>query len=207
MRAFIAAPVSPEIRKGLHSVMQRLRNTFRMAPIKWVTPDQFHLTFRFLGNVPDESAAEIASRVRAVCGRFRPIDAFVSGLGCFPSVKEPRVIWVGMNGGPGLLDLQRAIAAGTSDLGDRPTHEAFHPHLTLGRVRDVSTSERWEIGEAIQHLHADNVGDWRIDRVVLLKSELASAGSHYTTLAEIPLAATEKPTAESSGEATSVRAP
>ena len=150
MRAFIALPVSPEIRKGLHSVMQRLRNTFRVAPIKWATPDQFHLTLRFLGNVPDESAAEITSRLRVVCGRFRPIDAFVSGLGCFPTANEPRVIWVGMNGGPGLLELQRAIAATTSDLGDRPTHESFHPHLTLGRVRDISTSERWEIGEALQ---------------------------------------------------------
>lgn len=206
MRAFIAAPVSPEIRKGLHSVMQRLRNTFRMAPIKWVTPDQFHLTFRFLGNVPDESAAEITSRLRAVCERFRPLDAFVSGLGCFPHASEPRVIWVGMNGGPGLLNLQRAIAETTAGFGDRPTHESFHPHLTVGRVRDISMGERREIGEALQRLHADNVGNWRIDRVVLLKSEASSAGSHYTTLAEIPLAAMEKPTAESSGDATSVRA-
>ena len=186
--------------------MQRLRNTLREAPVKWGTSDQFHLTLRFLSEIPDGSVAEITARLREVCGKFPPIHACVSGLGCFPNMSEPRVIWVGMNAGPGLQALHQAITAATAGWGDRPTNEVFHPHLTLGRVREVSSGERRDIGEALHHLHADNVGDWRIDRVALMKSEATQTGSHYTTLAEIPLAATEKPMGESSGEATSVRA-
>ena len=193
MRLFIAAPLAPEIREALCTNLTRVRAGLSRMPIKWVPPENLHLTFRFLGETPQSDVDALTKRLRGVCLSWAPIEVRVAGLGCFPAPSAPKVIWVGLQSAPRLLNLHDAIQKATAEFGVREKpgfavrRTPFTPHLTVGRVKDVSAAERRELGRELSRQTLGDVGGWRIERVTLMESELSAAGSRYRELAGIPL--------------------
>jgi 2'-5' RNA ligase len=150
--------------------------------ITWVDPDRLHLTLAFLS----EADAEMEQRALSALARpfpVAPFDLELDGIGFFPPKGQPRVLWLGIR--KGLGELGRLHERVEERLGARSgAGEAFHPHLTLARLRDRVT----RTDEARLSAMTASAGPCRIDRVTLYESRLSPKGPTYSALAEAALA-------------------
>src|SRR5690242_14727041 len=92
-RLFIAVAVPAAVQAGLGIAQKELNQQLRGNEIRWVRPEQIHLTLKFLGNVALEQIEELTSLTREACRRFKPMQLYASGIGFFPSAHRPRVVW------------------------------------------------------------------------------------------------------------------
>jgi 2'-5' RNA ligase len=134
MRTFLALEIPRPDREKILRIIAKFKD--RHLPIKWVEFENLHITVKFLGEIDDEKRTAIAARLKEFCGLFPSFKACLSGLGCFPGPRNPRVLWVGVNLGEDKLrllvhDLENLLAK----LGVREEDKPFHPHLTFGRVK------------------------------------------------------------------------
>ena len=190
MRVFVAAPLAPSVNEEMTKVQALLRAAG--GDVRWVRPRNFHLTFRFLGSLAQPHAGRLSSTLRDAVRHTPRVRVHVRGLGAFPSLDRPRVVWAGVTG-RGLPELAATLAAALTEAGfpaPRTDGPAFHPHVTLGRVR---SRRSWQsvLPCVRRHLRHD-FGDGTIDAVSLYRSDLRPDGAVYTTLgtaALCPLAA------------------
>jgi 2'-5' RNA ligase len=111
-----------------------------LGDLRWLTPDQQHLTLRFIGEVDNGRLDEIADALALVQGW--PFEVRLEGLGHFPPRGEPRVLWVGIAKNPDLKSLKRRIDRALADLGLAPEARKFAPHVTLARIRGPLSPDR-----------------------------------------------------------------
>jgi 2'-5' RNA ligase len=189
LRTFIAI----ELDEGLRSAIGRVQGEFkRLAPpgsVKWVVPDDIHLTLKFLGDTPRRRVPEIAGALRAACAKHGPFECRVEGRGCFPNLHRPRVIWVAVHDtGQELMRLRADVEMHVAPLGWPTEQRGFSPHLTLGRVaKDVDRPTGEEIGRMVEHSVVELIGIQRVTAVNLIRSDLRPAGPIYTPLLSAPL--------------------
>lgn len=185
LRLFIAIETPPEIRLQLVSICDQLRESG--ADVKWEPDEKLHATLKFLGSTDEGLLPEIVSIITGVCQTMTPVSVKYGGVGCFPNQRAPRIIWIGMEdlkGDMGLL--QQKIETSMVPLGFKREERAFHPHVTLGRVK----SEK-RIGSLLRMMESITFESQPviIKEVALVKSELKASGSVYTILNTIPLTA------------------
>jgi 2'-5' RNA ligase len=191
MRLFVALPVAAAVAAALDALARRLRRALPPDAVRWTPPDQRHLTLLFLGEVAPDRLTALEQTLRAACGEQPAVDLVAAGIGCFPDVERPRVIWAGVREDAGRLrGLQSRIAAALASFVQRPEERAFHPHLTLGRVNDLPPRDRRALSECLAREQAGELGRWRASAVLLMRSDLAPMGALHTELASIPLAET-----------------
>ena len=184
LRAFIALTPPATLQHTVaevREVFQRLR-----LPWRWVTPEQIHLTLKFLGNVPVEQVTTIAQAM-ACAAQGQPMFTLrAQSLGCFPHASRPRVLWVGLaDPGQALAHLYERLSAVLSPLGFPPEERPLHPHLTLARVQNVRPSnELWPI---LQAFHNRHFGDFSVTHLDLLQSQLQQGGARYALLHSVGL--------------------
>jgi 2'-5' RNA ligase len=189
LRTFIAIELDGARRAALAEIEMRLRREAVARAIRWVPPENIHLTLKFLGEV---DAARIPTLHRAVAEALvdhAPFSLTIGGVGAFPNTRRPNVVWVGVRGQvEAAARLAESIETACAALGFAREARAFTPHLTLGRVkRDASPSERQRIGALIEQARIGELGEWRVERVSIMKSDLQPGGSVYTRLAECAL--------------------
>jgi 2'-5' RNA ligase len=189
IRTFIAIELSEEVKEGLAELQEKLKGKAPQGTVRWVRPEGIHLTLKFLGNIPSNMLDRIKKALTEACEGFSSFSFSVRGLGCFPSSKRPRVIWVGVEEKTGmLLRLQEAIEEKLALLGFPPEKREFSPHLTLGRThRRASGGEIRKLGELIESTNVGEVGEAVANSVSLMRSDLKPAGAVYTRLAEVKL--------------------
>lgn len=188
VRAFVAACLSPDLLNGLQRVQQQLQKRLRIqpGPVRWTLPGQIHLTLRFFGNIQASEIESLASVLRQATHGTAPLDLSVAGLGCFPSWRRPSVIWVGVHGElEPLLALQARMERESRAFGSHSEKRAFHPHLTIGRVRSEAAGTG-QLGAAFSEEDVQ-LGAWRLEEIALLQSQLTPRGSVYTPLANFKL--------------------
>lgn len=184
MRVFIAIKVAPALTMELSRVQRKLEALLPANTVRWVRPDQMHLTLRFLGEVPEERRAELERRLLEACQGARTLHLGLEGVGCFPGPRNPRVVWVGITGDlSALCELQARVERHTAGLGDHTETRPFSPHLTIGRVRARDGRTGRQIGDAVQAAEVGPLGQWTAGEVVLFQSRLAPEGASYTELA------------------------
>ncbi len=184
MRSFLAVEVPTSIRQGLATLQARLRESG--ADVKWVRPESVHLTLKFLGEIEVGAVADIREALDEVIQRHEPFLVRVRGVGCFPRMNQPRVVWVGLSGDGGrLISLQREVESAMEPLGLSREERGFRPHLTLGRVRSPKGRER--LAWLVQALQEEEVGEFQVRSVVQFQSELHPSGARYTPLWEAVL--------------------
>jgi len=183
MRLFVAAALSPEVRRGLEEAQQELRSA--AAAVRWVRVEGIHLTLRFLGDVDEGKRAPLVAALKAVRGQA--FEAAVRGIGFFPNPRRPRVVWAGVEEPTGrLAALQRGVEEAVVRLGFEPEERGeFHPHLTLGRLGDPKRTGR--LGEAAQAMEKREFGAFRVPAFQLFRSELRPDGARYSVLDTFPL--------------------
>lgn len=181
MRSFVAVELPDELRGSLSRILDELRPCG--ADVKWVRPEAVHLTLKFLGEIQPEQVEEIRLAVQEVAGRHGPFKMEARGLGCFPRLEQPRVVWLGLEGEKWKLEaLQREVETALMQLGFPKEERPFRPHLTLGRVR--SPKARLALVQKIKNLEGIQGGELVVGSVVLFKSELLPSGARYTKLWE-----------------------
>lgn len=190
IRAFIALPVPEVVRTACTRLQRRLESACPPQSVRWSPSDQMHLTLRFLGNIPSQAVESLNTALAAIGRDCPPLALEAFGLGCFPHVRRPRVIWVGLRGDlEGLLRLQQAIDAAVQPWCVKTETREFHPHLTLGRVRDAAARRAAEVGQVIEGMSVESLGAWRAVEIRLMRSQLSPQGAVHTMLATHSLAA------------------
>ncbi len=185
IRSFIAVPISPEVREQLRAAQDELRRAD--ADVKWVAPENFHITLKFLGGVtPDRLEETWKSVVAALAGTGRFTMRF-RGAGAFPSPNRPRVIWAGVSeGADDLAALAARVEEACAGCGFPSEERPFRAHLTLGRARRPAPSA--SLRAAIEALADRDLGEVEVARVQLMRSQLTPSGAIYQVLQEHTLA-------------------
>ncbi|HUS03983.1 MAG TPA: RNA 2',3'-cyclic phosphodiesterase [Dehalococcoidia bacterium] len=181
IRSFIAIELPQNVQSGLgqiRSELERAEHPF----IKWVNPESIHLTLKFLGNIPFNRVTEIAKAMDEATQGASPFHLEISGLGGFPNLKQPRVIWVGIKGEiDKLLSLQQNIDSALALLGFVREERPFMPHLTLARIKErASPAERKSLGELVMSTSLEISYPFEVMAVSLMRSQLTPEGAVYT---------------------------
>ena len=177
MRLFVASSFDPAFLDGVKAVASYARDNAGRDAVKWVPPENFHLTYAFLGEVSDPSSAR--KGIDAALEGAASFDISVGGFGVFPSSRHPSVLWVGIgNGAQELRTLAGRLAEGLAASG-LFFENRFEPHVTIGRVKGRLPENfvRRVSDFALGHREVS-----RLASVELLESRLTGEGAHYTTL-------------------------
>lgn len=189
IRTFIAIPLPPAILDQLAMLQRTLEAQLPPRSVRWVQARSIHLTLKFLGDTPVEQLPEIKQAL-AIVARNAPACSFaVEGLGCFPNMRRPNVIWVGIQEPTGrLIALQDAIEEAVAPFGYPPEGRGFSPHLTLGRVqRKGPRHAAAQVGQVVASTPLGQLAEVSADRFALIRSVLKPSGAEYTPLAEFLL--------------------
>ena len=190
LRLFIAIPIPEPVRDEIIRVQQELQPLVPRSVVRWTKPDQFHLTLRFLGDVPADGVEDLKQLVNAVCRNARPVSLRAEGVGFFPNPHSPRVIWVGINDGEGcLMDLQKQIETAVGPFSAEPGERNFTGHVTLGRLKNPRPADTRDLAARAQSLEKRLFGEWPAHEIEIIRSELSPAGARYTSLAAFRLGA------------------
>ncbi len=182
LRAFIAIEIPLEIKKAIAAQTASLQKETGHA-VRWVTLDNIHLTLKFLGEISPSSVELLSQSLQLECSQYAPFEIAVSSLGCFPSPRRPRVIWIGLHAPAELTQLQHKIETTVARLGYDMQDKPFSPHLTIGRVREqISADESLHLRAALESKIIDDLGSFSVRAIHLFKSDLQSSGSVYTSL-------------------------
>ncbi len=188
-RLFIALELPLALLEAIARAQDKLKRTFPPRAARWVDPYGIHLTLKFLGDVPvDQIGAIKAGMAKAAQGQ-RTFRLAVKGLGCFPNIRQPRVVWAGLAGDlDALAALQASIETHMAALGYPTEERGFNPHLTLARVgRNASREEIAALVEAARKTTVGTLGRWQVEGMSLMRSQLRPAGAIYTQVGEVKL--------------------
>lgn len=182
LRVFIALPTSQETKALITGLQSQLKDS--QADVRWEQPDKFHITLKFLGDCEQEMIPPLQSRLQLPLGEIRLFDVVYQSLGGFPDSHHPRIVWIGTAENPAINDLQSQIEDVCTQFGFKKEDRAFHPHITLGRVKDSRNLQR--LTERLKTITFEPIHE-RCVEVHLMRSEMKPTGSIYTILHSIPL--------------------
>jgi len=181
-RAFIAVDLPETVRLFLAEVQKALKSY--AMPVKWVRPQNIHLTLKFLGDTDTAQTARIVAAMTFAAKDCPGVSLTAKNIGVFPDFKRPRVVWTGVNGQLEILkNLQRTLDDHLADLGFPKDRRSFSAHLTLGRVKGKVAST--QLKTAIEGLKGFESELFEVDRIVLFKSELRATGAVYTQVHQV----------------------
>jgi len=184
IRSFVAVLLPDEVRRRLYEVAAGLRQQGRRSMV-WTPVENLHLTLRFLGALPADARGRIEEALGAAVGRCDAFRATLGGLGAFPRPRASRVVWVGVTeGAASLMALQERVETAVTASGMTPEARAYHPHVTLGRVR--ADARGCTIEQEPSGPWAD-LGRFPVGAVHLMRSDLGRGPAHYRVLAAFPL--------------------
>jgi 2'-5' RNA ligase len=182
VRAFVAVLLPDAIRRRLAEEIEVLRR--HASGVAWTAEPNLHVTLKFLGHVDEARLPDVAAALGAAA-TVATFDVEVCGLGAFPGATRPRVLWAGAPGSPAFGRLAEAVDGALVALGFAPEERGFTPHVTLGRVRQPRRDVA--LTAALEAAAARPFGTLRVDRVVLMRSDLSPRGVRYTELAAVAL--------------------
>ena len=183
IRAFIAASLPEETSKQLGSVIQSLRMELPTGIIRWVEFYKIHLTIKFLGEIEQSKLSNLIGSLDLELASTRQFDILIGGIGAFPSVNKPRVIWIGINFPPVLVEIWKGIENRLAVLDYPREKRPFSPHLTLGRVTKKATVRDYHtIAKVIENHSSVDLGKVTVNNIHLYKSELRKDGAVYSSL-------------------------
>jgi 2'-5' RNA ligase len=176
VRLFVALNLPETVRTSLCTCVRPLQSMG--FALRWMTPEQVHLTLKFLGDVEPEREPELVGALCRACTGAGPVTLSLGGFGVFPHYQRPRVVWVGVAPEPALELLQHRMEQEFAPLGFPTEARAFRPHITLGRAGPGARSGGFnELEPALANLRFDAAP--LIMTVDLMQSTLQSGGAVY----------------------------
>ena len=180
MRLFVAAEIPDELREAVErDTVAPLRD--HLPGARWTSADGRHLTVKFLGNVADERVADVAGAVSSAVAGHAPFEVSLNEVGAFPSLRRPRVLWIGLGaGGSDLASIAGDLDTAFERLGFAAEKRPFRCHLTLARFK---TPHPVEIPAV-----AVPATPFLVREVVLFRSHLHPKGARYEAVRRFSLA-------------------
>lgn len=185
LRTFIAVDVGEAVRGRCIAMQQTLARAG--VDVKWVEPENMHITLLFLGEVDERDVIDVCRSVAEVCAKRTAFPLSVEGVGTFPESGKPRVVWAGLGiGASELVDLYAALEAPLLELGCyRREERPYNPHLTLGRVK--ADSDTRGVGKVLEKQANWKAGETEIREVQVMSSVLQPSGPVYAVLSRAKL--------------------
>ena len=185
LRTFVAVPANDEVKRKTSRLIKKLE--LEISRVRWTDNDNYHCTLAFLGEMENIELPAVCDAVQEAAAQTEPFEVAWSGIGAFPNLTRPRVLWVGTTeGGENMTQLAHQVEAGLIPIGYRPPHRGFTPHLTLGRgPRHGRPLD--DLRDVIEHWPRQDIGRQHVDHVNVYSSDLTSNGPVYTVLARVPL--------------------
>ncbi|MGB9792379.1 MAG: RNA 2',3'-cyclic phosphodiesterase [Thermacetogeniaceae bacterium] len=189
IRSFLAILLPGDIRKAIH---QQFSSKLKKLPldVKWVEEENYHLTLKFFGSLNAKEIQQINKILNRVIPQIEQFTLSYEGLGVFPDLANPRVIWLGLSGEVEKLKmLHSKIENELSAAGFPREEKKFQPHLTIGRFRSNSNLEMFikYFNELREAPFSSQIRDIEVQELHLMKSVLTPAGPRYSSLAAYPL--------------------
>ena len=180
LRSFLAAELPPHARAQTLQAIEQLRKAIPDG-VRWVPPENLHLTLKFLGNVDPERIPELIAAASARLQGVASFEVELGGLGVFPNAQRARVVWLGVcAGGAELARLARKLDRAAGRIGVERERRPFRTHLTLGRLRQPGPVP-------INEVPCPEGRPFLIEEIILYESRLSSTGAQYVPLARLPL--------------------
>ncbi len=188
IRAFVAIKIDSNTIDNIAAASARLEH--HLKGVRWITQDNIHLTIKFLGDIDELMIPPISQALEGALCPFPRFTINAKGLGVFPGLKRPRILWVGLEAA-NLAQLAAAVESALEPLGFVPEQREFKPHLTIGRWRGFHGSSV-QLAEEIARWHDYHFGQSAVTEAILFRSVLKAHGAEYhplkvVTLAPIPL--------------------
>ncbi len=183
MRLFVAIELTDKVRSALLDVGTRLRR--RCDGVRWIPAHQLHVTLKFLGEVADRDAGDVAGAVERAAANAGSFKLAIEGSGCFPPLGRVRIVWAGLKEETGrLLRIIEAMEGELELIGFARERRPFSPHITIGRVKeDVSNGT---IRTAVDKF-ACRPAEQEVTAVTLMSSVLSPNGPTYTAVSRTNL--------------------
>jgi 2'-5' RNA ligase len=187
VRLFLAINLPPSERRAIRDATSPMRDA--ASGVSWVTEDRLHLTLKFLGEQPEQAIEPLRQALLDVAARAPATRLELAGLGAFPNLRDPRVVWLGVGRDPKLELLHHDIESACAELGHEVEGRAFRPHITLGRVRGrLSGQAARALSDAARGVEYSGAVDTTSFEV--MSSRLTPSGPNYSVVATFPLRGT-----------------
>ena len=183
IRTFIAVKISPTTIARITAAIGDLKP--KLPAVRWVAPENFHLTLKFLGEIETGQVDAIGNALEPAITPFPRCTINAKGLGVFPGLRQPKVLWVGFIGDE-LTSLAARADAALSPLGFPVEPRGYTPHLTIGRWRQ-SERRTGDLKQELAHWRDHDFGATLVDQVILFQSVLKPTGAVYSKLKVIEL--------------------
>lgn len=178
LRLFLAIPLPDTVRAELRRLQSELQPLLPSRAVRWTKPEQFHLTLKFLGNVPAADADALSRAVRGVCENAPPMRLRAEGAGFFPNVRWPRVFWVDVKSVDGrLMEFQRQLAQAAEPFAEKEEAKKFTAHVTLARFERMRSRETEKLAAAAAMAVGGTFGEWTATEAQLMRSVLQPSGA------------------------------
>lgn len=178
-RLFIGIRTAPD--RNFLKLYSSLQKEMEGEQVKWSVPENIHLTLVFLGQTDESRIAALSDVLKHVCGGKRRFEISLKGIGVFKSLRDPRVLWAGVYQSDLLATLQAEIASALRGIGFSLEEKPFSPHITIGRIRKISSSDTF--GVTLLKYHGTDIQQVQVDEVILYESILKQEGPVYKPLA------------------------
>ena len=182
IRSFIALPTPDTVKADISRIQLELKQEY--ADVKWESPEKFHITLKFLGNVKLQVLEKLIPALQTTLQHTPPFELIYQSIGAFPTMDKPRVIWVGAMINDSILSLHKSIDELCEQFGFAKDDRSFHPHITLGRVK--KDRNILSLTEKLKNLTFVPTNS-RCTELLVMRSDLHPSGSAYTVVQSIPL--------------------
>lgn len=185
IRSFLAFELPSEIKHIISQVWDDLKRS--PLNVRWVKKDNIHLTVIFLGQIDQDRLMALGEEAKKVCMAYGPFQVSLKGIGCFPNRRNPRVLWIGLDGHLERMNHFRdALQKSLKTFGIKEEKRTFQPHLTLGRFKKFNKMDS-QLDECLLRYKDLSSSVFTLDDLTLFKSDLKPTGSEYTKLQSWPL--------------------
>lgn len=196
-RIFVAINISRELVANLECELSRIRTEIDDKGIKWVRPENIHFTLAFLGEISEVKVRDLSKSLEKIGRQFKPFMIKMIGIGVFPDLKRPRILWIGAESAE-LKRLAEATQKELRSVGFKIDEKPFKSHLTIARLRqgfggqarirfpdrDFQEKPSGLIGK----YQNQEFGKLEVKSIEIMESVLSPSGPVYQSLAKIPLA-------------------
>jgi len=176
MRIFVAVEISSiEIQKKIEKFQQDVKINAKPTRV-----DQIHFTLQFLGEIDEGKCNEVKNALNKIT--FSQFNISLNGVGGFPSLKNPRVVWVGIkkDGAKKLTELANEVGMKLTTIGFEKDKK-FKPHLTIFRVKKMNE----DVSSILKDFESTEFGTETVSKIKLKKSVLSPKGPEYSDLLEV----------------------
>jgi RNA 2',3'-cyclic 3'-phosphodiesterase len=182
-RLFIAVRTTPD--DNFTKLYSSLRNELEGESIKWINPENIHLTLVFLGSTDESRIPGIEKILKSVCNRTQNFEISLKGFGVFKNISDPKVAWAGLYQSDKLATLRESIAEALLEAGYKIEDRPFSPHVTIGRIKSIKDHDRFKM--KMLKYHMTDIQRVPVREVILFESILKQEGAVYKQVSAFSL--------------------